>query len=89
MEMREIDEDYAFEQYRQKRVDAGTWRKPRPLPQFAKDYGVQQYAHHDPAPSLPFSNSWEPPRYTRLEVWTVRALWVVVVAAMVAAEVLS
>jgi hypothetical protein len=61
----------------------------RPVPQFAKDYGVQQYANHDPAPHLSFSNSWEPPRHTRAEKWIVRTLWVVTVAAMVAAEVLS
>ena len=89
MEMRKIDEDYAFEQYRQRRVDAGTWRKPRPVPQFAKGYGVQQYAHHDPAPSLPFANAWEPPRYTRTEVWIVRVLWVVCIAVMVGLEVLA
>jgi hypothetical protein len=82
------DEDIEYGKRQQRMLDEGTWKR-RPLPQFAKGYGVQQYARHDPAPHLSFSNSWEPPRYTRAEVWTVRVLWVVTVAAMVAAEVLS
>jgi hypothetical protein len=87
------DEDYAFEQYRQRRVDEGSWT-PRPsilrkTPSFQRGYGVQQYSHSDPAPLLPFANAWEPPRYTRLEVWTVRAMWLAVILALLAAEVLA
>jgi hypothetical protein len=49
---------------------------------FAKDYGVQQYAHNDPAPHLPFANAWEPPRYTQVQVWTVRIIWSVLTVAV-------
>jgi hypothetical protein len=79
------DEDIAYGRQQQRKLD----EKDRPAPQFARDYGVQQYAHHDPAPRLPFDNAWEPPRSSRGEkvIWGV--VLVACVVAVAAVEVLS
>jgi hypothetical protein len=80
------DEDIEYGKRQQRKLDEGTWKR-RPVPQFARDYGVQQYAHHDPAPSLPFSNSWEPPKHSMVEKIITYILWVVVIGIMVWMEV--
>jgi hypothetical protein len=56
---------------------------------FQKDYGVQTYLRHDPAPHLRFSNTWEPPRHSRLEVWVARAVWVAIGLLFILVESLS
>ena len=56
-----MDEDYAYEQYRQRKLDEeliiGSDLKTCDK--------IQRYAHHDPAPALPFEEDKEHlPRWT-------------------------
>jgi hypothetical protein len=38
---------------------------------------------------LRFSNTWEPPRHSRLEVWVARAVWVAIGLLFILVESLS
>jgi hypothetical protein len=76
MEMREMrDEDHDFEQYRQARVDEGTWRKPRKWGGFLRK--MQKFENRDPWPQVPFADD-----LPKFGAWDV-VLYTLVVAAVI------
>jgi len=64
--MKTTDEDFAYEQARQRRIDAEriantqaiqpSRRRVRVFPKFAQHVGPQRYANRDPRPDLPFED---------------------------------
>ena len=62
--MKYEDEDYGYEQYRQKLIDSDQWHKPTIIGSGLKDADkIQRFVHHDPRPDLNFDEDLEKPDY--------------------------
>ena len=74
-----MDEDYAYEQARQRRIDEEFQVKKSP--NFGKSLmhadWVQRYAHHDPAPQLPFEEDLQ-----QLPCWQEATIWLAVASIL-------